>query len=169
MNTLWGSFELKASRLGKLMMRQFCGFNVEEHLDRFEAISERFATLPLRFLRFFGTTDLDEVIDAMEYANNVYDVKHIIIDNLQFMMGHSQHFNKFDQQDLVRFFRNFSLFLLKCSFLLNLACLLLGNKGQNEKGHFDVKTICVVQERSHYSCHSPAKGARRKGARNCFK
>ena len=41
------------------------------------------------FLRFFGSTGVDKVLDAMEYAVYVHDVEHIVLDNLQFMMGTS--------------------------------------------------------------------------------
>lgn len=41
------------------------------------------------FLRFFGSTDVEKVLDAMEYAVYVHDVEHIVLDNLQFMMGTS--------------------------------------------------------------------------------
>jgi twinkle protein len=55
------------------------------------------------YLRFFGSTDVDEVLDAMEYAVYVYDVQHIILDNLQFMMtaaaGNSRGFERFDAQE----------------------------------------------------------------------
>jgi twinkle protein len=43
------------------------------------------------FMRFYGSTDVDEVLDAMEYAVYVHDVQHVILDNLQFMMsGHGK-------------------------------------------------------------------------------
>ncbi|CAJ0763242.1 4171_t:CDS:2, partial [Entrophospora sp. SA101] len=34
---------------------------------------------------FFGSTEIDTVIEAMNHATFAYDVRHIIIDNLQFM------------------------------------------------------------------------------------
>ena len=57
--------------------------------DELEAIADNFATLPMYFLRFFGSTGVDKVLDAMEYAVYVHDVEHIVLDNLQFMMGTS--------------------------------------------------------------------------------
>jgi len=47
----------------------------------------RFQELPLYFLRFFGSSDLNHVLDAMEYAVYANDVEHIILDNLQFMLS----------------------------------------------------------------------------------
>jgi hypothetical protein len=53
------------------------------------------------FLKFFGSTGLDQVLDAMDYAVYVYDVQHIILDNLQFMMsgqGGKFSYDKFAMQ-----------------------------------------------------------------------
>lgn len=71
-------------------------------------MADRFQALPLSFLRFHGGTDVDEVIDAMDYAVYANDVQHIILDNLQFMLtrnpreGHGGKrpgpFDKFDAQ-----------------------------------------------------------------------
>ncbi len=36
-NTLWCSFEVKNSRLLKMMLKQFSLVNLDEHLDEFEA------------------------------------------------------------------------------------------------------------------------------------
>ena len=45
-------------------------------------------------------SDVDEVVDAMDYAVYVYDVQHIILDNLQFMMtGVGKGYEKFDMQE----------------------------------------------------------------------
>lgn len=37
-------------------------------------------------MRFHGGTDVDAVLDAMDYAVYAKDVQHIILDNLQFML-----------------------------------------------------------------------------------
>lgn len=37
-------------------------------------------------MRFHGGTDVDAVLDAMDYAVYANDVQHIILDNLQFML-----------------------------------------------------------------------------------
>jgi twinkle protein len=33
-------------------------------------------------LRYFGSTDVDRIIDTMDYAVYTYDIGHIIVDNL---------------------------------------------------------------------------------------
>ncbi len=47
---------------------------------------------------------MDEVLDAMEYAVYAQDVEHIVLDNLQFMLGSqgkSEFYgSKFDLQDV---------------------------------------------------------------------
>lgn len=37
-------------------------------------------------MRFHGGTDVDAVLDTMDYAVYANDVQHIILDNLQFML-----------------------------------------------------------------------------------
>lgn len=89
-STLWGSFEINNVRLAKMMLRQFCGRNLEKDLDQFEFYADKFQQLPLKFMKFHGSTSIDQVIDAMDYAAYVFDVGHIIIDNLQFMLSGQQ-------------------------------------------------------------------------------
>ncbi|AFZ80208.1 DNA polymerase I family member protein [Theileria equi strain WA] len=86
-STLWGSFEINNVRLAKTMLRQFSGKNLETSIEEFNYYADKFSELPLRFMKFHGSTSIDQVIDAMDYAVYVYDVRHIIIDNLQFMLS----------------------------------------------------------------------------------
>ena len=120
-NVLWGSFEIKNIRLIHKLMQQFA----REPLptgdptmkDKLEALSDRFDRLPFTFLKFHGGTDVDDVLDAMDYAVYVNDVEHIILDNMQFMVslnslkgkGSSSSFDKFDVQDMaIEKFRKFA-------------------------------------------------------------
>jgi twinkle protein len=69
-------------------------------------LADEFETLPLFFMNFHSGTELEEVLGAMEYAVYRDDVKHIILDNLQFMMPRESKakggdFKKFEDQDLV--------------------------------------------------------------------
>jgi twinkle protein len=99
-HTLWGSFEIQNPRLAKKMLTQYAGKCLEgiEKAD-FEVLTEQFSTLPLYFLRFFGHTDVDKVIDAMDYAFYVHDVGHVLLDNLQFMTSSAYGIDKFEMQD----------------------------------------------------------------------
>eukprot|EP00177_Eucheuma_denticulatum_P000203 GFKZ01000357.1.p1 GENE.GFKZ01000357.1~~GFKZ01000357.1.p1 ORF type:complete len:793 (+),score=87.92 GFKZ01000357.1:124-2502(+) len=90
--TLWGSFEVKTSRLVRLMLEQFCSAHygipngergsLEDDYDFWE---DQFAKLPLFFMDYHGSNDIRRVIETMDYACYVHDCNHIILDNLQFM------------------------------------------------------------------------------------
>jgi twinkle protein len=116
-NVLWGSFEIKNTRLIHKMMQQFSRqplVNGGQHVDpdRLAALADRFGQLPLHFLKFHGGSDVDDVLDAMEYAVYVNDCQHIILDNMQFMISRqsaSSSWDKFDVQDVaVEKFRKFA-------------------------------------------------------------
>ncbi|CEG37503.1 mitochondrial helicase twinkle [Plasmopara halstedii] len=99
-STLWGSFEIKNTRLMHKMLTQLAQRNLSGDVQAFEATADRFEALPMHFLRFFGSTDVDEVLDAMEYAVYAHDVQHILLDNVQFMMaGQGRGYDKFERQD----------------------------------------------------------------------
>lgn len=110
-NTLWGSFELNNVRLAKKMLNQFAQKNLEKHLAEFDLWADKFSQVPLYFMRFHGGTLVEAVLDAMDYAVYVYDVEHIVLDNLQFMMqvGHFKGYERFDQLDsAISLFRKFA-------------------------------------------------------------
>ncbi|XP_003385622.1 PREDICTED: twinkle protein, mitochondrial-like [Amphimedon queenslandica] len=86
-STLWGSFELSNVRLIKTMMKQFSGVNFDDHLNEYQSYAEKFRTLPMHFMKFHGQTELTKVIEAMTHGVMVNGIQHIIIDNLQFMIG----------------------------------------------------------------------------------
>ncbi|GAB5353025.1 hypothetical protein AAMO2058_000003100 [Amorphochlora amoebiformis] len=109
--TLWGSFEIKNARLAKRMLTQHARKDFTQSIEGFHKAADDFQQLPIYFLRFFGMTDVQKVLDAMDYAVYVYDVHHILLDNLQFMMGlqHGGFRTKFDAQDnALDLFRRFS-------------------------------------------------------------
>lgn len=117
-NTLWGSFEVKNTRLLHKLLKQFARIALPDHRQEnaseiLNALADRFQNLPLYFMKFHGGSDVDEVLDAMEYAVYVNDVEHIILDNMQFMISrHSKNnakFDKFDIQDIaIEKFRKFA-------------------------------------------------------------
>lgn len=77
----------------------------------FNMYEEEFSQIPMYFMKFFGSTSIDKVISTMETASWNYDVEHIILDNLQFMMGspsQQRYMNRFDvQDDAISKFRSF--------------------------------------------------------------
>ena len=109
-NTLWGSFEVKNVRLAKMQMKQFSAVNLEDNLDSFDFWADRFQKLPMYYLTFHGAQEVDKVLDAMGHAVYIYDIAHVIIDNIQFMMGMSGRIvDRFHLQDImIQKFRKFA-------------------------------------------------------------
>lgn len=118
-NTLWGSFEVRNTRLVKKMLQQYHGkplvdAGTNRAIEGIDAVADRFNQLPLHFMTFHGGSEVDQVLDAMDFAVYCHDVEHVIIDNLQFMLSRvgrhvSSNENKFDVQDLaIDKFRRFA-------------------------------------------------------------
>ncbi|CAJ0651335.1 4616_t:CDS:2 [Entrophospora sp. SA101] len=92
-STLWGSFEIPNIRLAKKMLQQFAQKDLSLHPEEFTEWTNKFQQLPMYFFKFFGTTEINTVLDAMNHAIFAYDVQHIIIDNLQFMTSEMGRYN----------------------------------------------------------------------------
>ncbi|XP_016976887.1 twinkle protein, mitochondrial [Drosophila rhopaloa] len=109
-STLWGSFEIRNTRLAATLLRQYVGYPLDDRLQEFNHWAEEFERLPLYFMTFHGQQPLKPVLEAIEHASYVHDVMHVIIDNLQFMMGVSTHRgDKFWEQDsIIAAFRSFA-------------------------------------------------------------
>uniref|UniRef100_A0A8C5R2T6 Twinkle mtDNA helicase n=1 Tax=Leptobrachium leishanense TaxID=445787 RepID=A0A8C5R2T6_9ANUR len=109
-STLWGSFEINNIRLAKMMLTQFAVLRLEEQLEKYDEWADKFENLPLYFMTFHGQQNIKLVLDTMQHAVYMYDINHVIIDNLQFMMGQENLFtDKFALQDyMVGAFRKFS-------------------------------------------------------------
>ncbi|XP_010194648.2 twinkle mtDNA helicase [Colius striatus] len=86
--TLWGSFEINNVRLAKIMLTQFAAQRLEDQLELYDEWADRFEDLPLYFMTFHGQQNIKTVIDTMQHAVYMYDITHVVVDNLQFMMGH---------------------------------------------------------------------------------
>ena len=53
-NTLWGSFEVKNTRLAKTQLKQFSAVALEDNLEKFEYWADRFQKLNMYYLTFHG-------------------------------------------------------------------------------------------------------------------
>nr|BAN20714.1 pom1 [Riptortus pedestris] len=111
--TLWGSFEIRNQRLAKTMMTQMFCAPLEKNLNKFNEWADKFERLPIYFMTFHGQQPLNTVMEAVEHATYVHDVAHVIIDNVQFMLGISSSeagfLDRFSRQDaLIASFRNFA-------------------------------------------------------------
>ena len=86
-------------------------------MEQLDALADKFEGLPLYFMKFHGGSDVDHVLDPMEYAVYVNDVEHIILDNMQFMLtrslkgGSGSSFDKFEAQDVRGRSRSFYRFI----------------------------------------------------------
>ncbi|GBP03062.1 Twinkle protein, mitochondrial [Eumeta japonica] len=100
-STLWGSFEIRNARLASTLLRQFVGYSLEKKLHEFNHWASEFEKYPMYFMTFHGQQPLKIVMEAIEHAHYVHDISHVIIDNLQFMMGVSSTYrtDKFWEQD----------------------------------------------------------------------
>ncbi|CAN9508644.1 unnamed protein product [Ophioblennius macclurei] len=109
-NTLWGSFEINNVRLAKIMLTQFAMRRLEDDLERYDFWADKFEELPLYFMTFHGQQNIKAVLDTMQHAVYLYDINHVVIDNLQFMMGQENlSVDKFAVQDhIVGVFRKFA-------------------------------------------------------------
>ncbi|KAI8985408.1 P-loop containing nucleoside triphosphate hydrolase protein [Pilobolus umbonatus] len=85
--TLWGSFEILNKRLAKKMLYQYAGQDLSLKPDTFDEVADKFEQLPLYFLKFFSSTSIKDVLKACQHAVYAYDIRHIILDNLQFMLS----------------------------------------------------------------------------------
>ena len=128
-NVLWGSFEIKNTRLMQKLLQQYMkdvlpiGLSErdlpeeerQKQMTALMSLADKFESLPMYFMKFHGGSDVDDVLDAMEYAAYVHDVEHVILDNMQFMIsrqaidGKGSTFDKFDMQDIaIEKFRKFA-------------------------------------------------------------
>jgi twinkle protein len=109
--TCWGSFEIGTEKLYKKMLHQLSCRNVMK-MDR-QAIGHWYdvlSDLPIYSLEFYDNVNIKSMFEAMLYGVKVYDVKHFIVDNMQFLIGTQfSGYDKFGQQDkVVEMLRQFS-------------------------------------------------------------
>lgn len=57
-STLWGSFEVKNTRLAKMQLKQNSGVVLEDHLDQFNKHADQFQKLPMYYLTFHGAQEV---------------------------------------------------------------------------------------------------------------
>lgn len=110
--TLWGSFEIRNTRLASTLLRQMAGHPLDSSLSDFNYWADAFEQLPMFFMTFHGQQSIKIVMETIEHAQYVHDIQHVIIDNVQFMMGtsdDSKHMDRFWKQDaIIAAFRTFA-------------------------------------------------------------
>lgn len=86
--TLWGSFEIKYDYLAEIMLTQFLRKPLASlSKEEYEADAADFSKLPLYFINFHGQTEIEKVLESAKHSVLAYGVQHLIIDNLQFVLG----------------------------------------------------------------------------------
>lgn len=96
------------------MLQQYHGRDLELlNNDKLNKLCDDFESLPLKFMNFHGGSDIEEIIEAMDFSVYRDDTQHIILDNLQFLMPRQgmgkSSYGKFDIQDMaIDRFRKFA-------------------------------------------------------------
>jgi len=83
--TMWGSFEINNTKLGKTMLSQYANMDFVSNLKLFDHYADKFESVPMFFMKFFGSTPLETLLQVMNYGVHAQDIKHFVLDNLQFM------------------------------------------------------------------------------------
>ena len=93
-----------------MMMKQLSLVDLDNNLQEFDKVAEQFSQLPMYFTTFHGTNEVEKVLDAMAHAVYVHDIAHVIIDNIQFMIGSGNgNIDRFTKQDqCIEMFRKFA-------------------------------------------------------------
>ncbi|XP_067937283.1 twinkle mtDNA helicase-like [Watersipora subatra] len=109
-NTLWGSFEINNVRLMKLMVQQYAKKDLSEYIEDYDKWADKFESLSMYYMNYHGHEDIKKVLDTMAHAVYLYDISHVIVDNLQFMMGSlDSGIDRFVRQDqIISEFRRFA-------------------------------------------------------------
>lgn len=61
---MWGSFEIRNSRLAKTMLQQMAGFPVSENIQLFDVLADQFEKLPIYFMTFHGQQTIKVVMEV---------------------------------------------------------------------------------------------------------
>lgn len=63
-NTLWGSFEIRNTRLASTLLRQLSGHPFDDQLHEFDRWANEFEKLPMYFMTFHGQQSIKVVMDV---------------------------------------------------------------------------------------------------------
>ncbi|XP_018644034.1 hypothetical protein Smp_177240 [Schistosoma mansoni] len=101
--TLWGSFEMPLRKVCKTLIQQFAGEPLDPPIpSRIAEWARMFSeNVPIYFMNLHGAQSLTEVLKTMEVGVKDSGVEHIVIDNLQFLLGAGDgaFIERFQRQD----------------------------------------------------------------------
>lgn len=84
------------------MLTQFSELNLKKHKQSFDMVADQFMELPLYYMSFHGSTNINQVLGTITYSIEKYGINFIVIDTLQFLLsGQAEGAKKFDVQDYV--------------------------------------------------------------------
>lgn len=72
--TLWGSFEIRNTRLATTMLHQMIGEPLENDLKSFDRYAAEFEKLPMYFMTFQGQQNIKIVMEVNFIVNNIFIV-----------------------------------------------------------------------------------------------
>lgn len=124
-NTLWGSFEIKFSRLARIMIQQISAAIDTKSSNRTDSHDfddssqtndpnvsaiDQLTRMPMYFMNMFGSSNIDVILKIMEHAHINNGVFLFILDNLQFLLSDQgeTNFDRFELGDrVIHNIRNF--------------------------------------------------------------
>lgn len=65
---LWGSFEIRNEILISNMLTQFSELNLKKHKQSFDMVADQFTELPLYYMSFHGSTNINQVLGTITYS-----------------------------------------------------------------------------------------------------
>lgn len=68
-NTLWGSFEIRNTRLATTLLQQLAGKPLDENIEEFDIYANEFEHLPMYFMTFHGQQPLKIVMEVSFCSN----------------------------------------------------------------------------------------------------
>ncbi|GIY88718.1 twinkle protein, mitochondrial [Caerostris darwini] len=96
--TLWASFEISNIRLIKMMLFQFSKRSLLGDAEAFDHWAEKFQNIPMNFINFGNKKwEFERILKAMESAVSCQRVRHLVVDNLQYMMNMEDRFTSVEQ------------------------------------------------------------------------
>lgn len=93
------------------MLQQFAGVPLEQNLQDFNKFADDFQKLPIYYLAFHGQQPIKVVMEAVEHARYMHDISHVVVDNVQFMLGlgEERDGDRYHRQDaVIAAFRTFA-------------------------------------------------------------
>ncbi|KAF8561116.1 hypothetical protein P879_01406 [Paragonimus westermani] len=102
-STMWGSFEMPLRKICRTILHQFAGESLSPSAPhRVVQWASMFSeTIPMCFMDCHGSQSEIEIFKAMDEGVKQLGVEHIVIDNLQFVLGTSGNYfeERFQRQD----------------------------------------------------------------------